>query len=52
MRAQASGIASLRARGIAVSVFRPPVFVKDINEYATWLRRMPEQAALDKSVAF
>lgn len=44
LRAQAKGIAGLRARGVTVSVLRPPVFVKDVNDWAQWLRRgVPEE---------
>lgn len=45
MRAQAKGIAGLRARGVRVAVFRPPVFVKDSNDYAQWLRTTAGEAA-------
>lgn len=46
MRAQAKGIAGLRARGLAVAVLRPPVFVKDLNDWAQWLARaVPEEVA-------
>lgn len=39
MRAQRKGIDGLRARGLRVAVLRPPVFVKDINDWARWLAR-------------
>jgi hypothetical protein len=45
MRAQAKGIDGLRARGYRVGVFRPPVFVKDLNDYAQWRRARESGAA-------
>lgn len=46
MRAQARGIAGLRAKRVAVDVFRPPVWLKDANDFAQWLRHaQPEEAA-------
>lgn len=38
MKAQRRGIEGLRKRGLAVSVLRPPIFVKDLNDWAQWLR--------------
>jgi hypothetical protein len=43
MAAQRRGIAGLRARAVSVSVLRPPVFVKDINDWAQWLRTRPQE---------
>lgn len=42
MKAQKKGIEGLRTRGYRVSVLRPPVFLKDINDWAQWLRSHPE----------
>lgn len=41
LREQARGIAALRAKGFDVGVFRPPVWVKDINEYQQWASAAP-----------
>jgi len=43
MKAQRKGIEGLRLRGYRVSVFRPPVFLKDVNDWAQWLARLPVQ---------
>ncbi len=39
-RALAAALRTHRAAGRRVAVLRPPVFLKDVNEYAQWLRRL------------
>lgn len=48
LKAQRRGIEGLRSRGYAVSVLRPPLWVKDVNDYAQWQRQaMTQQSATE-----